>query len=283
MTLESANNKRALADAVRAISAAKGLVITAGAGMGSDSGLPDFRGQGGFWKAYPALAKAGLRFEQIANPAWFRRDPSLAWGFYGHRLKLYRDTAPHAGFSSLLAIAQAKLSKYFIYTSNVDGHFQRAGFPEGRIVECHGSISHFQCTEECRSEIWTAPTRLGFQLDDTTCRAIGQLPTCPHCGGTARPNILMFDDYRWEPKRAEGQEARFSAWLDQQKPEHLVVIELGAGTSIPTVRQFSEKLARAGAALIRINPSEHQGPPGTIGLEMRALDAIIAVQAGHKS
>ena len=70
--------------AAQVISEADGLLITAGAGMGVDSGLPDFRGDSGFWQAYPALAKAKLRFHEIASPATFANDPALAWGSYGH-------------------------------------------------------------------------------------------------------------------------------------------------------------------------------------------------------
>ncbi len=65
---------------------ADALLITAGAGMGVDSGLPDFRGITGFWRAYPAIKNLGLHFEEMANPKWFEEDPSLAWAFYGHRL-----------------------------------------------------------------------------------------------------------------------------------------------------------------------------------------------------
>ena len=75
---------------------ADALLIGAGAGMGVDSGLPDFRGPEGFWRAYPAFR--GRRFEEVSNPVWFQRDPEQAWGFFGHRLNLYRATAPHAGF-----------------------------------------------------------------------------------------------------------------------------------------------------------------------------------------
>ena len=67
--------------AARWVADADALLITAGAGMGIDSGLPDFRGPGGFWHVYPALGKAGIAFESIANPAAFERDPHLAWGF----------------------------------------------------------------------------------------------------------------------------------------------------------------------------------------------------------
>src|SRR5689334_25005330 len=82
-------------------SEADGLLITAGAGMGVDSGLPDFRGREGFWRAYPPFAELGLDFRSLANPRWFRDDPALAWGFYGHRRNLYRETEPHEGFAIL--------------------------------------------------------------------------------------------------------------------------------------------------------------------------------------
>ena len=59
------------------------LFITAGAGMGVDSGLPDFRGVEGFWNAYPKAKELGLRFEDMANPEWFESDPQLAWHFMG--------------------------------------------------------------------------------------------------------------------------------------------------------------------------------------------------------
>ena len=66
------------AEAARLVSAADGLIIAAGAGMGVDSGLPDFRGNEGFWKAYPALARARLEFTRIASPSAFERNPQLA-------------------------------------------------------------------------------------------------------------------------------------------------------------------------------------------------------------
>ena len=67
--------------AAEALAGAEALVIAAGAGMGVDSGLPDFRGPQGFWRAYPPYQKLGLSFEDLANPRWFSDDPELAWGF----------------------------------------------------------------------------------------------------------------------------------------------------------------------------------------------------------
>ena len=93
--------------AAEAIAKAKALLVTAGAGMGVDSGLPDFRGDEGFWKAYPPFRELGLRFVDLASPGWFEDDPELAWGFYGHRLELYRRTVPHRGFEVLRRLARA--------------------------------------------------------------------------------------------------------------------------------------------------------------------------------
>ena len=67
--------------AAEIISGADALVIGAGAGIGVDSGLPDFRGNEGFWQVYPALARAQFNFTEVASPRTFQRDPSLAWGF----------------------------------------------------------------------------------------------------------------------------------------------------------------------------------------------------------
>lgn len=262
--------------AAQAIQSADALVISAGAGMGVDSGLPDFRGNEGFWNEYPIAAKLGLTFAQLANPQWFKSDPALAWAFYGHRLNLYRATKPHAGFAKLLARAKKKSAGYFVFTSNVDGHFQRAGFSPEHIEECHGSIHHLQCLAECTDDIWDAQA-VTLTVDENIFRALPPLPHCPRCGGMARPNILMFGDYHWIANRSDAQHARFARWLDEvrRKSARLAVIELGAGTAIPTVRMTSESLVhRHDAKLIRINPREPGVPPGNFGFATGALDGI---------
>src|SRR5512137_1821858 len=128
--------------AAAAIRTAKVLVITAGAGMGVDSGLPDFRGDQGFWNAYPMYRRLGLSFVQAANPEHFEQDPAFGWGFYGHRTNLYRGTEPHEGFKIIRKWITALSLEPFVVTSNVDGQFQRAGFEEDSILEVHGSIHH---------------------------------------------------------------------------------------------------------------------------------------------
>lgn len=262
------------AGAARLIGQADGLVICAGAGIGVDSGLPDFRGPGGFWQAYPALGRARIRFEEIASPEAFRRDPRLAWGFYGHRLKLYRETVPHRGFALLLAVAGRVRRGGFVFTSNVDGQFQRAGFAESDIVECHGSIHHLQCTEPCSDAIWSADG-LVPEVDLESCRIVSDLPSCPRCGALARPAILMFNDWEWAENRTRGQNERLNRWRDRtQRP---VAVEIGAGDAVATVRAFAEGL---GAPLIRINPRQWQvSREGDIGIAVGALQGIAGILA----
>ncbi len=262
--------------AAAAIKAADALLITAGAGMGVDSGLPDFRGTQGFWRAYPAIARLGLSFEQMANPACFAENPHLAWAFYGHRLNLYRKAAPHQGFRQLLEMSHAKPRGYFVFTSNVDGQFQRAGFAAERMVECHGSIHHFQCTASCSHEIWEAD-RGTVTVDESTFRALEPMPRCRNCPALARPNIMMFGDSSWLSHRTDAQEQEFTAWLDGlvKRAARLAVIELGAGCSLPTVRRTSEQVRqRAGGTLIRINPREADVPDGQISLPFGAAAGI---------
>jgi NAD-dependent SIR2 family protein deacetylase len=253
---------------------ADALLICAGAGMGVDSGLPDFRGTQGFWQAYPALAQARIAFHEIANPDSFRRDPALAWGFYGHRLALYRATVPHAGFRILRQIAARLPGGAFVFTSNVDGQFQRAGFDAERIVECHGSIHRLQCSLPCSDATWPAD---GFvpDVDAPACRLRSPPPRCPRCGALARPNILMFDDGDWIAAPSEAQFARLRHW--RAGAGRLVVIELGAGLAIPSVRRMAEA---QGAPLIRINPRDAQlGAHEGVSISLGAQEAMLALSS----
>jgi NAD-dependent SIR2 family protein deacetylase len=266
----------ALDRAAAALSEAAGVLICAGAGMGVDSGLPDFRGDEGFWRAYPPMRHLGISFSEMADPRWFSRDPRLAWGFYGHRLHLYRDTVPHAGFGVLQRIAPQ--ASRFVFTSNVDGQFQRAGFDPERVVEVHGSIHHLQSHDGPDEGIWSADG-VDVAIDPVAFRATGPLPRTPK-GHLARPNILMFGDWGWDSSRSQAQGERLERWLQGLSGARLVVVELGAGTAVPTVRNLSDRLSRRPfCTLIRINPREPHGPPGTLGLAMGAAEACAALEA----
>jgi NAD-dependent SIR2 family protein deacetylase len=263
--------------AAAAIHGAEAMIVGAGAGMGVDSGLPDFRGNEGFWKAYPPFAKLGLSFVEMANPRWFRTDPTLAWGFYGHRLNLYRAIVPHAGFAVLRRWAERMPAGAVVFTSNVDGHFQRAGFDQERILEVHGTILWMQCLKDCGVGLFPAEqvAPAGVKLDESTMRAVEPLPACPSCGTLARPNVLLFGDGGWDETRSFHQEQRLGRFLSEVQGKRLVVVECGAGTAIPTVRHYCEAMSeRFRGRLVRINVREPQVPRGHIGLALGARAAL---------
>jgi NAD-dependent SIR2 family protein deacetylase len=259
--------------AANAIRSADAILIGAGAGMGVDSGLPDFRGTEGFWKAYPPFR--GRSFSEMSTPHWFKTDPLLAWGFFGHRLNLYRNANPHRGFEILRRWTRLPSLGAFVFTSNVDGQFQKAGFPQERIIEYHGSIHHLQCYADCGQPIWSA-NDVAVDVDDTTIRANSGIPHCPSCGAIARPNILMFSDWGFDQSRHRDQSSIYNHWLKQVQGFRIVAIEMGAGLAIPTVRYECEQYA---STLIRINPREAETRQNGISLPIGAREALEQIDA----
>lgn len=242
------------------IHSADGLIIAAGAGIGVDSGLPDFRGKAGFWRAYPGFRDAGLDFQSIANAAAFLEHPERSWQFYRHRLQLYQNTRPHAGFPVLRRWCDERPMGGFVYTSNIDSHFQATGFAASQIVECHGSLEWLQCCKPCHPEIWPADVQQLIR---------GSIPLCPRCHGTARPNIMLFNDFAFLHQRADEQHQAFDAWFASL--DNPLVIEIGAGAAIPSVRRFAANLE---ATTVRINLHDASIAAPHISIADSALIAI---------
>ncbi len=111
------------------------------------------------------------------------------------------------------------------------------------------------------------------------CRITSAMPTCPECHGLARPNVMMFNDWDWLSLRTYQQSQQQEAWL--QQTHRPVVVELGAGTAIPSVRHFSQRiLTEFSGRLIRINPREWQVPtPMDVGVPLGALSGLQAINA----
>lgn len=258
--------------AAEAVSGAEVMVITAGAGIGVDSGLPDFRGNKGFWNAYPMYERLGLSFIEAANPAHFERDPEFGWGFYGHRLQMYRDITPHYGFDIMRNWIDEYNMDSFVVTSNVDGHFQKAGFSEDNVYEIHGSIHHLQCLNACSDSIWENNEIIEVDFDSMRAQNV---PECHKCGAVARPNILMFGDFSWIPTRSHDQSDNYDNFLSRNRGRKFVVIEIGAGTAIPSIRHASERLHRSMEAdVIRINPREPEISKPNIGIAEGSLKTL---------
>ena len=281
--MTSAINPTIFSDAARLIEQADALLICAGAGMGFDSTLPDFRDSNEFWEAYPVLKKENLTFSDLADPEVFDKNSPRAWGFYDYQYKLFSQRTPHDGYQILKRWSSLKNNPSFIYTSNVDGHFQKAGFNEEQIFECNGSINFLQCSRQfgppCR-KIWPAEesSNLKFlNIDTEKLVAQPQLPLCPCCHAVARPNTLMFNDYWCLSERVDAQEVRFQQWKDSldtsasRLKQKILVIEIGAGTEIPTVRHLAESM---NTDIIRINPKESQGAGNVLSISDGGLEAL---------
>lgn len=88
----------------------------------------------------------------------------------------------------------------------------------------------------------------------------------------------MFGDRDWDAARTNVQEERFRAWRDLRRAAATVVIELGAGVAVPSVRRQSEAWPNAGATLVRINPREPQGPRGALSPPLGAREALTRLE-----
>jgi NAD-dependent SIR2 family protein deacetylase len=266
---------RSFKEAARAINNANTMIITAGAGAGVDSGLPDYRGDKGFWKAYPMYESLGINYYDAANPVHFGDDPAFGWGFYAHRIDLYRRTVPHRGFRLLQEWIERRCMDYFVVTSNVDGQFQKAGFPEEKIYEIHGSIHYLQCCTPCSEDIWKNTEDIPVDL--ATMRA-GKVLRCSRCGNISRPNVLMFGDFSWISNRSDEQMSNYHAFLKQCRPP-MVVVEMGAGTAISTIRHMSERLGGSHNALVvRINPRDYRISSSHISIPCGALEGLQGIE-----
>jgi NAD-dependent SIR2 family protein deacetylase len=146
------------------------------------------------------------------------------------------------------------------------------------VLEVHGSIHWLQCLRPCSGAIW--PNREQLAVDESSMRA-ATIPRCPQCGGVSRPNILMFGDWSWLPERTHAQEERFQEFLGQHADGRIAVIELGAGTAVPTIRATSERIGwrYPGATVIRINTREPEIASPHISLPCGALEGLQRIDA----
>lgn len=208
-----------------------GLILACGAGMSVDSGIPDYRGSDGRWTQAPHLLRK-------ARPEHFRKDPAAAWGEYVRRWRDFTAAAPHEGYAAVLRLAKGRRWPVACYSSNVDGLAQRAGFDV--VHEVHGSHFHWQCATPCTQQVWPMPMAWSPQLDDAG-GLVGAPPRCAHCNGPARPAVLFFGDLEWVPARSREQYQRYrDRFAGVSKP---LVLEVGAGSMVPTIRNYAESVA----------------------------------------
>ncbi len=152
----------------------------------------------------------------------------------------------------------------------------RLGFDQTNIQERQGSIHYLQCLLPCCDAIWSAD-EFEPEVDVEQCLLLNEIPRCPYCGGTARPNVLMRGDRQWLEHRQADQAARLSTWLTRVKKP--VVIEIGADNVNSSLRGYSSLIAHDySARLVRINPRNSSVPTNLdVGLGSGAKFALTEI------
>ena len=167
-----------MADTVRDLAALvrerQPCVVLTGAGISTESGIPDFRSPSGIWAQYDPM--------EYATIDAFRRDPVKVWEFYALRFELLTTAEPNAGHLALAELERRGLVAAVV-TQNIDGLHGRAGSRD--VVEVHGSIRSASCLE-CGERV---------PLEEVVAALRDRpAPTCPRCGAVLKPDVVMFGE-----------------------------------------------------------------------------------------
>jgi NAD-dependent deacetylase len=203
---------------------ARRAVAFTGAGMSTESGLPDFRSPGGLW--------AEVDPQEVATLSAFRRHPARFYDFYRRRLALLAQARPHAGHRALARLEEAG-RLVAVITQNVDGLHQAAG--SRRVIELHGNLREAVCPD-CR---WVGPIDVVTAALDR-----GALPACPRCGTVVKPHVVLFEELLPEQAYREAEE------VCGQADAMLVV---GTSLQVTPAAWLPEVAVRRGAPLIIVN------------------------------
>jgi len=194
---------------------------------------------------------------------------------------------------------------FFVYSTNIDTVTEKAGFSPCEIFEIHGSLNNWQCSEPCTNEIWEAPADFNFKVDLKTMLAkseestqhlehtvnkgfINNHPRCKNCGKLSRPSVFMFGDSMW----IHSNEVPWWNWrtevlnmLKKYTNANMVIIEIGCGKSVSTLRNHSETILQLTdqCKLIRINldfpysDSKLTDSSRVISIKEKSLPALVAI------
>ena len=199
------------------------MVLT-GAGMSTESGIPDFRSAQGMWADVDPM--------EVASIDAFRRDPVRVWQWYGPRIHGLLAAEPNAGHRALAELERAGHVQAVV-TQNIDTLHTRAGSAD--VVEVHGSISRFECLG-CGAAV---------TLDDVLVQLRErEAPVCPLCAAILKPGVVMF-----------GELLPVDAFL---RAEHLaqeagVLVAVGSSLQVWPVAGLPAETLRAGGALAIVN------------------------------
>jgi NAD-dependent deacetylase len=206
------------------------LVLT-GAGVSAESGVPTFRGPGGWWRQ--------RHFSELATPVAFAREPRTVWDWYLERRAAVRQCQPNAAHAALAAwshrVREGRPPAGRLVTQNVDGLHERAGHLD--VVRYHGSLWRTLCSG------------CGAGRDDESL-SYPELPRCGACGAPERPGVVWFGEPIPETAAGEAQDAALRA--------DCVLVVGTTGAVQPAAGLVSAARSR-GAAVIEVNPDADYG------------------------
>lgn len=239
---ENLNRARLLLDK------AEKVLIFAGAGMSSELGLETYweKNKG---KYGGSVSPYGLTSYEHAQGARWDTDRQSQLKYHRDNLQkfltvdFHQEHSPYTGIKEYLDVLG---KEYFVVTSNTDGGFLRTGYDENRIHEIHGNILNSQCL--------SYPEDHGVYATNLDIKGI---TSCPVCGGDSRPNCLFFVDFNFNNQRTGKQQDIFAQYSRSLGKGEAIVLEIGAGTTIATIRNQSLRInSRHDAPVIRINPHD---------------------------
>jgi NAD-dependent deacetylase len=224
-------------------------VVLTGAGMSTESGIPDFRSAGGIWADVDP-------FEVAAIDA-FVRDPLRVWRWYGPRIHALLAAEPNAGHLALAALERSG-HVATVVTQNIDMLHTRAGSED--VVEVHGSIRSSHCLACGHDEPLEAVL---LQLETA------EAPLCPACGEILKPGVVMFGELL--PPAAIARAARLAG-------ETPLLIVVGSSLQVWPVAGLPEQALAAGGALAIVNrePTPYDGA-AVLAVRGSAAEALAAV------
>lgn len=197
------------------------VVVSTGAGVSAESGVPTFRSAGGYWKTY--------RAESLATPEAFSQHPHVVWEWYEYRRGLVRKVEPNPGHYEL-ARWEKHFSRFSLITQNVDGLHRRAG--SSQPIELHGNIMLTRC-HECG------------EFGDVAAPGEGdEIPQCS-CGGLYRPAVVWFGEML--PRAALD-----AAWAAAAQAD--VYLSVGTSGVVQPAASLVQIARQNGAYVIEVNP-----------------------------
>jgi len=209
------------------LAAAKRAVVFTGAGISTESGIPDFRSPGGLWTKYkPIYFDDFMRSEDMRREAWRRK----------FAMENVLDKAlPNRGHLAVAQLVRRGLVSHVI-TQNIDNLHQNSGVPDDQVIELHGNNSYARCLD-CFERFEIDPIREAFLRDET-------LPICDHCGGIIKTAVISFGQAMPEHEMRRAQDAVLASDLMLVAGSSLVVFP-AAG--------FPAMAKQNGARLVIIN------------------------------